>query len=484
MYKNKKKTIKSRTVRRVGTILTAAVLSSAFVLPDVISSPETDQQYVVYADEKDDIKDIQYKNAQREKLKQKAQEQLSYLNVKATDIRDVIAQLDQSIAEYQVEIMGLVDDRNAIQAEIAVTESNLQLAYIAEANQYERMKERIAYAYENGDIQYIDALVALDDFSNLINQSEYVEQVSAYDQNQLNELLSIKKNIQEQESLLQQKLEEVREKKADTEAQQEALVITQDGKKAKLEEYNELIYSTNGEITTYQQLIDEGNYQIQRLEAEYRRKQEEAKREAARKKAAEEAAKKKAAEEAERKKREAENAKNQSQGGNSSGSSSGSSGSSSGSSGSSSGSSSSGGSSKSFDEVTPSGTWVWPCPASHHITSYFGYRTPPTAGATSYHQAIDVGCSVGTKVVAMSSGRVMYTAYSGARGNYIRIDHGGGITSLYQHLSGFAGYSAGDYVEAGTVIAYSGMTGICAGAHLHFEIWKNGYPVNPLNYVN
>ena len=250
MYKNKKKTIKSRTVRRVGTILTAAVLSSAFVLPDVISSPETDQQYVVYADEKDDIKDIQYKNAQREKLKQKAQEQLSYLNVKATDIRDVIAQLDQSIAEYQVEIMGLVDDRNAIQAEIAVTESNLQLAYIAEANQYERMKERIAYAYENGDIQYIDALVALDDFSNLINQSEYVEQVSAYDQNQLNELLAIKKNIQEQESLLQQKLEEVREKKADTEAQQEALVITQDGKKAKLEEYNELIYSTNGEITT------------------------------------------------------------------------------------------------------------------------------------------------------------------------------------------------------------------------------------------
>ena len=73
------------------------------------------------------------------------------------------------------------------------------------------MKERIAYAYENGDVQYLDALMAIDDFSNIINQSEYVEQISAYDQTQLNELIEIKKNIMEQENLLADKLAEVEE---------------------------------------------------------------------------------------------------------------------------------------------------------------------------------------------------------------------------------------------------------------------------------
>ena len=77
----------------------------------------------------------------------------------------------------------------------------------------------------------------------------------------------------------------------------------------------------------------------------------------------------------------------------------------------------------------------------------------------------------------------MYTSYSRARGYYIAIDHGNGITSLYQHLSSYNGYGAGDYVEAGTVIAYSGSTGISTAPHLHFEIHVNGTPVNPLNYV-
>ena len=461
--------------KQIRKLFCATVLSAAFAIPSGIITAPSD--YNVYADEKDEIKEIQYKNAQRQKLKEEAQEKLNYLNVKATDIREVIAELDQEIGKYQAEIAQLVESRNAIQAEIAVTESNLQIAYIAESNQYERMKERIAYAYENGDVSYIDALVSLDDFSNIMNQTEYVEQVSSYDQKQLNDLMEIKRTIYEEETQLTTKLNEVLELKADTEAQQEALEITQEGKKAKLEEYNEMIYSTNGEITSYQQLIDEGDYEIQRLEAEYRRKQEEAKREAERKKAAEEAAKKKAAEEAAAKKKAAEEAAKKETSESTANTSSGSS-----------TETSTGNENKhSFDEVqeTYSVTgWKWPLPAKHSVASYFGYRVAPCAGATTNHKGIDIGCSVGSNVVAAAAGRIMYTSYSSARGNYIRVDHGNGITSLYQHLSSYAGYSAGDYVEAGTVIAYSGMTGVCSAPHLHFEIWKNGTPVNPLNYVS
>ena len=77
----------------------------------------------------------------------------------------------------------------------------------------------------------------------------------------------------------------------------------------------------------------------------------------------------------------------------------------------------------------------------------------------------------------------MYRSYSNARGYYIRVDHGNGITSLYQHLSGYGSYDAGDHVDAGDVIGYAGNTGISAGTHLHIEIWEDGTPVNPLNYI-
>ena len=222
-----KRTLTSRV--KVGIAL---MLGAGLILPSAISPADT---AVVYADEKSEIKEIEKKNEERKKLKEDAQYRLNQLNVQADNIRDVIEYLDQQISEYQAEIINLTNERNAIQAEIAVTESNLQIAYISEANQYEHMKERIAYAYENGDVQYLEALMAIDDFSNIINQSEYISQVSSYDQKQLNDLIAIKTTIREQEDKLNEKLDKILENKADTEAQEEALQITQEGNKEKLQ---------------------------------------------------------------------------------------------------------------------------------------------------------------------------------------------------------------------------------------------------------
>ena len=122
-----------------------------------------------------------------EEKKKEAQAKLDDLNVKKDDIVEVIQELDNQIAEYEAKIEELTQQRNAIQAGVSITEDKLQNAYIAEANQYRNMKERIQFAYENGDTAYIDALMSVGNYDDIINQSEYVGQVSAYDLNDVME---------------------------------------------------------------------------------------------------------------------------------------------------------------------------------------------------------------------------------------------------------------------------------------------------------
>ncbi len=125
--------------------------------------------------------------------------------------------------------------------------------------------------------------------------------------------------------------------------------------------------------------------------------------------------------------------------------------------------------------------FLWPMPSGHTIVSYYGPRVAPTAGATSYHRGIDIDCGMGSEVVAVAAGEVIYTGYLGSAGNAVIVDHGSGICSCYFHLSSFA-CQVGDKVTAGQVICYSGNTGVSTGPHLHFAVRENGEYVNPLKY--
>ena len=131
-------------------------------------------------------------------------------------------------------------------------------------------------------------------------------------------------------------------------------------------------------------------------------------------------------------------------------------------------------------------------PASTNITSYFGPRNDPIEGYVKGHGAIDIGVSEGTPVIATKSGEINFTntgcsvgdhSCGGSYGNYIKIDHGDGIESLYAHLSEVL-VSEGESVNQGQIIGYSGNTGRSTGPHLHFEIRLNGTRVDPLEYVN
>jgi len=130
------------------------------------------------------------------------------------------------------------------------------------------------------------------------------------------------------------------------------------------------------------------------------------------------------------------------------------------------------------------GTMTWPVPASHRITSQFGWRVHPIFRTKRFHAGLDIGAGSGTAIVAAADGKVISAGYRGGYGNTVMIDHGNGVVSLYAHQkSGGIKVSVGERVSKGERIGTVGSTGYSTGPHLHFEVRVNGAPKNPNNYL-
>lgn len=127
-------------------------------------------------------------------------------------------------------------------------------------------------------------------------------------------------------------------------------------------------------------------------------------------------------------------------------------------------------------EPTTSGMML---PVDGHITSYFGYRYHPILHFTRFHAGLDIGAAWGSPIVAAGDGQVVAAGWAGGYGREVQIAHGGGLTSLYGHMSQIVA-QAGSYVHAGQVIGYVGSSGLSTGPHVHFEVRQGGQPVNPL----
>ena len=130
----------------------------------------------------------------------------------------------------------------------------------------------------------------------------------------------------------------------------------------------------------------------------------------------------------------------------------------------------------------PTGTYIWP--VYGNITSYFGYRS--IFGSYSYHRGLDIATAYGTTIKASDGGTVVWsgtgTGSYWSYGNYVVIDHGNGVRTLYAHCSSLL-VSTGEKVYQGQPIARVGSTGRSTGNHCHFEVQMNGTPVNPLAYL-
>jgi murein DD-endopeptidase MepM/ murein hydrolase activator NlpD len=120
----------------------------------------------------------------------------------------------------------------------------------------------------------------------------------------------------------------------------------------------------------------------------------------------------------------------------------------------------------------------FPLPAAR-LTSSFGIRSNPFTGHPTFHAGIDLAAPVGTEVFAARDGTVAATGFDAVLGNFVRLDHGDGYETVYGHLSAVL-ISLHQEVRSGTILGRVGSTGMSTGPHLHFEIRRQGHPLDPV----
>lgn len=415
--------------------------------------------------------DVKRAERELEAAKQQAQQldnKLNELNGSISDTESYINQVDGWISDVTLQIYNLNQEINAKQAEIdakqmqindtlaniaavktsiAQTEINLSDAQTTEANQYSSMKLRIQYMYENGDESFLDILFSSDSMIDFLNNAEYISEISKYDREKLIEygenkdrITNLLANLETQKSEL-----ETQEAKYETElGELEEQKSVLDSKKSEQEvlqaSYTDLYNAKNNELS---------NLESQQSDTEYK-KQLALKEVEEQEQLVEQARKEYAAWLAElaRLNKDADAAV-----------------------------------AAKLAEINVTG-FTWPVPGFNRITSQFGMRMHPILGYEKLHDGTDIsGAGInGTPILAAYSGTVVLAQSYWGYGNCVKIDHGGGVVTLYAHASAIL-VSVGQQVNAGDTIALVGSTGNSTGPHLHFSLIIKGEFVNPLDYV-
>ena len=425
LYKIKKKGM------QVAVVTTGALLMS---FTSIFAAPV----FSVHAEETKE--DVEQQKEEAQQAQEEANANADKYQKKVDKLTAAVNELDKQATDISTQIVEKKQQAEDLQNEIDETQTKLAEAQVSEDNQYEAMKKRIQYLYEEGDVAYIDALMSSASFEDSLNKSEYVDQLSTYDQKQLNKLVKTKNDIAEYQQTLKDDLADVEKVKADLETKQADL--------------DDVISQKNAEINKYSDDVE----MQKALAAEYAKQESELDD-----KLAELARQEQQRLEEERKQREAEQQQQDNNGGSDN-----------------SGSDSDNSGSNNGGSTTGSGQFIWP--VSGPITDYFGPRESPTAGASSNHMGIDIGCSYGVPIAAADAGVVTVAEWGESGGNYVMIDHGNGFVTMYLHNSSLA-VSVGDVVSQGQTIAYAGSTGYSTGTHCHFSVFLNGSYVNPLDYL-
>lgn len=317
----------------------------------------------------------------------------------------ISAQLNTIVAEME-EAKKKID---AKEAEITKKEEELIEAKVDENDQYEAMKKRIKYMYENGSDQFIEVLFESKSLGEFLNNAEYITTISDYDRDMLEKFQEVVKNVEQQEAVLKAEYKEM-------EKMQNNLIEKQGN-------LQNLLKEKSSEISNLQNEIGENAKKLASLEA--------------------------AAAAAARKQNEAGDNDTSGAGGS---------------------------------VISGNGSLAHPVPGYSRISSYFGYREQPLAGASTNHKGIDFAAPTGTPIYAAKGGTVTSAGYSGNAGRMIVINHGNGMTTYYMHCNKLY-VKSGQKVSKGQNIAAVGSTGNSTGPHLHFQVNVNGVPKNPLKFL-
>jgi len=369
------------------------------------------------------IKDAKKEKESLQEDLEKAKETIDALEGEKKDIETYVKGLDTQLNELSASIDSLKSELKTKENNLEQKRIELEQARVAEEEQYQAMKKRIKYMYEKGDTAYIELLFSAENIADIMNRADYIAQISEYDRNMLLRYQDTKESIAQQEKDLEKECKEIEAMKGELVGQQSSVENLITEKSGEIEKYEASIEDNEQLAKEYEEEIAEQDAIIKELEA------------------AAALAKKKAEEAAKAKGQAATTVK--------------------------------------YD----GGTFAWPCPSSSRVTSEYGNRIHPTLGVLKFHNGIDIGAPTGSAIVAAYGGTVISSAYNDTMGNYIMIDHGNGLYTIYMHASSLL-VSSGQSVSKGQTIALVGSTGRSTGPHLHFGVRLNGSYVSPWNYLS
>lgn len=407
----------------IGAIMAAVLLigatGTAFAAPESADSLDDaiNKGTDALSDAQDEKKQLQSNLSAAQAMKKELE------NAKTALTGDVV-ELDSQMSEVSndlLEVQNLLDTK---EAELDKTTKELAQAKIDVEKQYEDMKLRIKFMYENGTMSYIQILLSSGSFSELLNKAEYIEQVSEYDRNMLQTYQDNRDKITRLEKDLKDQKEVLEQVKGDVEAKQTEMAGLISDKQSEIEGYENDIQNKEEAIKEYEAMIAEQDSTIKALEASVV------------------AAKAKRAQMA-----VSDNSTNAAD-----------------------------------QPHYGGGAFVWPAPSYTRISDDYGYRTHPILGIQQFHSGVDMAAPSGSSILAAADGTVVAATYNATMGNYVMIDHGNGLYTIYMHASALY-VSSGQSVSAGSTIAAVGSTGRSTGAHLHFSVRQNGSYVSPWNYL-
>lgn len=412
--------MKYKTRKRVGRIV-AFVLLAALILPQnkttsyAGSNSNLTNDYIRQKEE--EIKRIQQEKQAVQQGISDAKALLAQLKAQKEDLFLYAAQVDALLLELEEKIETLNGQITIKEQEIEDTKAELAEAQELERQQYEAMKVRIRFMYEEGDSYYLEMLFSSTGFADMLNKADYIEAITEYDRRKLEEYIMNEQLIAACQ--------------AELEAQQEALQAQKEGLQSEQATQEAIREQAQRDIAAKQASIDEENATLEQWNAEL--EAQTATMQALEAQIA-----------AERKRLEEMNKPVQTYDG---------------------------------------GTFIWPCPSSKRVTSPFGWRKHPVYHYDRFHNGVDIGAKSGSDILAAYNGTVVAAAWNASMGNYIMINHGDGLYTIYMHCSKFY-ISQGQYVTRGQVIAAVGSTGVSTGPHLHFGVRLNGEYKDPLTYVS
>lgn len=366
---------------------------------------------------KDKINDVKEEQEQSQQRKEQIENKIQELEVYKADAISYIQKMDAELAEVEAKLEDLGNQQTIKEQEIAETEIELEDAKRTEREQYESMKLRIQYMYENGNESYLEMLLGAESFADLLNKSEYIAQITSYDRDMLDAYQQTILEVEAKEAQLEEENRELTRLIQESEDEKENLQRLIDAKAVVLAGYEADIESGEAEVSALEADMAKMEEELAELEAKLKREEEEAARQAA-------AAR------------------------------------------------------RTYD----GGSLGFPMAWYYRKTSDFGYRNHPIYGQVLQHNGVDLSADTGTEIYAAYKGTVVVSTYNSSAGNYIMIDHGSGLMTVYMHCSKLL-VSVGETVSKGQTIGLVGSTGNSTGPHLHFSVRLNGSYVDPKPYI-